>query len=231
MPRSSDTLRRHHAAAVQNGRVDGGVHASDSAKLPVIWLLALVTTVFSVQLAFSKLPQALEEGIAEVVVLVPFPLAALGLLAWAVLTTLRWRRFGRAELELESLPVSAGGEFRAMLHLGCTVPMGTGFTLRLSCRRRSRSHERSADTIFWESTQRADPWTVGVGPLGARVPVFFTIPAEATLPSPDPPTTRTPVVWRLQAEAKLAGADLSATFEVPLFETSLRAEEPSGAWA
>lgn len=227
MPDFSEKLRRQRPDEPWTWRADWArrrMRGSETATMAVAWLFAVVFSAFSAPLAL-KLPEALEDGAGAAALLAMFPLASLGMLYWAISSTLRWRRFGRVELELETLPGVIGGELRATVHLGRAVAAPRGFGLRLTCVRRRRRRKSTTESILWQESRRLAPHAVGQGPSGTAVPVAFTIPYEALPSSADFSADR--IIWRLQVEAALPGADLSSQFEVPVFKTSESSEEVS----
>jgi hypothetical protein len=198
---------------------DGRVGSADGATAAVAWLFAICFGGFSIPLFLRADATLQESGLGIMALAMLFPLAALGMLWWAISATLRWRRFRGICFELGTRPGVIGGRLRGTVHLGRQLAPDEGYTLRLSCIRKSRSGKNTSETLEWQEEKVVPRVQAGFGPMGTTVPVDFRVPFEAKPSSPDP--VRLPAIqWRLEVGAKLPGADLASVFEVPVFETS-----------
>jgi hypothetical protein len=147
-----------------------------------------------------------------------FPLIGIGLLAWAVMTTLRWRRFGPSRFEMN--PAMPGGYCSGTIHTRLTMDdvRSIRVLLKLTCLERitrgSGKHRRRTENILWREEYAVPEGQVGRGALGATIPVHFTLPRDAL------ETTviggSNGIVWVLAAEANIPGVDFKEDFDVPV---------------
>ena len=195
------------------------VRSGARADLALAWLFAASFCGLSVPLLWKLQEVLAEKGWLVLAVALIFPLAGVACLGWAVLATLRWRRFGSARVTLETLPGVVGGRFLATFHAGTTIDSLHGFRVRLTCLKRRKRGNETRTSVAWEHEQHVAASAVSRGPFGTAVPVRFEIPHEA-------PATRLDAKdgvrfdWQLEVGAALAGTDLRSSFEVPIFRTS-----------
>jgi hypothetical protein len=190
----------------------GEVKSSAKGLLVFVWIFAFFWNAISAGAAFAALneqrksPALLLAGI--------FPLIGVGLLVWAIRQTIRWRRFGESTLKLNTVPGVIGGTLAGMIHTTQSMQDAEDIRLRLTCVERDRSGENTSERLRWEDEKHLLPTALQTG----GIPVLFHIPFDcqptATLPSTDS------IVWQLEAQAKLPGADYQAHFEVPVFKTA-----------
>ena len=77
---------------------------------------------------------------------------------------------------------------------------------------------------LWEDSKNLSAAALSRDPLGALIPVEFTLPADAFQTSHD--NQRDQVLWMLKVKADVPGVDYSDEFELPVFRTS---SSPSAA--
>jgi hypothetical protein len=76
------------------------------------WLFAVLWNLVSAPL-FVLVPREIERNPMAAVAVI-FPLVGFGSLVWAVMTTLRWRRFGLSRFEMS--PAALGGRCSGTIH-------------------------------------------------------------------------------------------------------------------
>lgn len=233
------SLRARHPDAPWLWREDwasGRIESSHGGLALVSWLFAVVFSAFTVPLLWKAPEVAQRDGALFWVAAGAFAAASLGLLWWAIRSTLRWRRFPRLVLRLPAIPGVVGGRLGGTVELPTTLSPERGFVLRLSCLRRRRSGKKTKEDTVWQEEIVVPTARAMRGPSGTVVPVGFEIPFEAEPSSADP--SRLPAVrWRLEILARVPGADLHGLFEVPVFKTAESSETitervhvaPSGA--
>jgi hypothetical protein len=198
----------------------GRIRCENRAGMIVSWIFALGFGGASAPL-LGALPRELEQGNAAALFGLLFPLAALGLLVWAVRATLRWRRFGVSTFELAHVPGVLGGELAGTLHAGDGLLGARELGARLSCIRRTVSgsgkNRSTHEAVLWTEEQRLPGSGLGRGPHGPALALRIPIPCDCR-PS-DPLPSRDRILWRLEVTAELPGVDYHAGFEVPVFET------------
>jgi len=151
-----------------------------------------------------------------------FPLIGAGLLGWAILTTLRWRRFGPSTFDLAT-PVGPGGICRGVIHtrLATDEIRSTHVTLKLTCVQRvitgSGKNRSTRENIVWREEYTVPEGQIGFGPVGASIPVQFALPADALETTAIGGSAG--VFWSLAADAELPGVNLSEDFDVPVRRT------------
>jgi hypothetical protein len=198
----------------------GRIRSSSKRMMLFSGAFALFWNAVSVPAIASQLPEALSRGDQDALWMVLFPIVGLGLLVWAVLSTMQWRRFGTAEFEMATVPGVIGGELRGTLHLGTRLHPPNGFDLKLVCVHRVRSGGKNNSTsefIQWQEERKVRAEESGYGPHGTTIPVAFTVPYDCDPSSPTPSSDQ--ILWRLEARADIPGVNLKTRFEVPVFKT------------
>ncbi len=198
----------------------GRIRSSSKRMMLFAWGFGLFWNAVSTPVISSNLPQVLNRGDHDALFMLLFPIVGVGLLGWAVWSTLQWRRFGTAELEMASVPGVAGGELRGTLHIGTRLQPRNGFDLKLVCVHRVRrggKNNSTSEFIRWQEEQQVPTEASGYGPRGTTVPVAFTIPYDCDPSSPTPSSDQ--ILWRLEVHADVPGVNLKTRFEVPVFKT------------
>lgn len=147
-----------------------------------------------------------------------FPLIGLGMLAWALVSIARARRFQGTALLLTDVPGRQGEPLRGRIEASNALSAAGQVVLGLRCERRrwsSTLKSRQLDReVLWqqESVAGVQPGPTNEGRV--RVAFEFSIPAQW-------PDSRwegdEQVAWLLSAKAPLRGADFEAEFEIPVF--------------
>ena len=234
-----ELLKRNHPDAPWMWRPEwagGRILCSTRQTVLVAWVFTAFWNLVSFPLAVLQFPEILrDEGPVALLVLM-FPLVGLFLLIGSIRATLRWKKFGESNLELQTLPGVIGDQLQGTIHTRIKGFQEADFRLELICVLRAQSHSarsgsisfgsapkiqlkktsnrRDMEKILWQATIRVDAATLSQGYQGAACPVSFAIPADCR------PTDSTQgVVWRLNAAASLPGVDYNSTFEVPVFKT------------
>jgi hypothetical protein len=202
----------------------GAVTDSTRVTLWTAWVFAALWNLIGVPSGVLGVRTALREGNWLALIALIFPAIGLGLLAWAVRVTLRYRRYGISRFELSHNPGIVGHTLAGTVRTPSDLRPPEGFDVVLSCIRRETTgtgkNRSTTEHLLWQEERR----TMGV-PGG--LPVAFAIPADAR-PS-DPGTANDRVLWRLQVTGEVPGIDYSAAFEVPVFRTAESAAPATGA--
>jgi hypothetical protein len=182
---------------------------------------AFFWNLISLPLLFILPGEVLDKGNRLALIGLVFPLVGLGLLVWAIRSLIRWRKFGRARLALDTLPGSIGGLLIGMVHTGAMLRPEAGFTMTLDGVQRrttgSGKNRRTSEAIFHQESRTLPQAQVGLGADGSTLPVRFAIPAEA--PPTDDSDPKNCFLWRLTITAEIPGVDYLSAFEVPVFRT------------
>lgn len=157
---------------------------------------------------------------AAYVVLI-FPVIGAFLMATAIYQMLRRHKYGVSRLMLDHMPLAPGSTFRGDVDVRLQDSPENGFQVRLTCVHRlttgSGKSRSTNETILWAEEKVVSSGAAMRSPVGTRVPLTFTIPADAR-----PSDERLPndeIVWRVSVAAEVPGIDYAATFEVPVFAT------------
>jgi hypothetical protein len=152
-----------------------------------------------------------------------FPCVGVGLIVWATLATVRWRRFGTPRIELRPIPVAPGDTLNAVLCIDrAPSTLGTEpLSLRaaLTCLRRSTSRHRSdSDTterILWQEERDLDATAAQRGDGSISLPFAWTIPGDAAATTTVDGTDG--VFWSLTIRGAFSGVDFKDDFDIPVF--------------
>ena len=191
------------------------------ANVKGIWFFAVLWNVVSAPVLVYIPPELARQPVAALGFL--FPIVGVGLIAWALVTTARARRFGATWLDTTHGPARPGSSWHAAVM--ARLPQGgDGYTVRLklSCLQRtiSRSSDDSSERerILWREETEIDSSRINFGGDQPSIPVRFDIPADALV------TTAVGkgegVLWVLTAEAALPGVNLKEDFDVPVRRTA-----------
>jgi hypothetical protein len=209
-----------------SGRID------DSGRENVLaaWIIATLWNLVSLPGAYFGVRAALHEGKPAAFLAVLFPLAGAWLLGRAVLTTLRYRRYGISRLELSTIPGVIGHSLAGSVRTTIPIQPAEGFQLTLTCIRRvtTRSGKSSStsENILWQEERRVrGEQSRDFAGMGASIPVSFALPPDAVASDADNPSNR--VLWRLDVTASVPGVDYESSFEVPVFRTPASEQPPS----
>ena len=194
------------------------IHSTHGLLAILVTTMAVIFLLFSIPLLIKAPDIARKEGLGIWLAAGLFPLAACGLLYWAMICIFRWVRFKKISFELTNCPGVVGGYLEGIIHVGRPIDPTAGFVLRLSCMQRYRSGRSNKTSTIWQEEVDILSAQTTRGIFGTKIPVRMTIPFEAESTSEDP--SRLPnIQWRLEVLASLSGADLHAFFEVPVFKT------------
>jgi hypothetical protein len=189
----------------------GRIVSSNRNTMLGAWVFAILWNGIASMMWFV-LPQELAKGNKAALIGLIFPAIGLGLLIWAVRTTIRWRKFGVITLELTRTPVPLGGELSGLITTTASLADVRVVKLRLACLEHDRRGKNSSQRLLWEDHKSLDAAALHVT-IG--IPVFFQLPRDGTPASPKP--DRVYVKWQLEVKAETAGVDFGATFELPVF--------------
>ncbi len=198
----------------------GRIKGSSQTAMWFSWVFAIFWNLISAPLVFF-LPAEIEKGNHAAAVGLLFPVIGVGLLYWAVKTTLRYRKFGVSLLELSTIPGVIGGKLRGTIHSGLQDKPPDGIKVSLNCvrRRESRGKNSSAsERLIWEESYVLGAERVYRGREGLDLPVEFAIPHESE--ASDESDRYNKIIWRVEASATLAGVDYETRFDVPVFKTA-----------
>lgn len=151
-----------------------------------------------------------------------FPLVGLALFVSAIYKVMRWHKFGVSRCRLDHIPIEPGHPFRAQIETQVPQTPPNGFKLQLTCVERittgSGKNRSTHETVLWQDEQVVREGVAIPTPVGVRIPVSFTVPADAE--PTDERNRNDEFVWRLDVTADEPGIDYAAKFELPVFNTA-----------
>jgi hypothetical protein len=201
----------------------GRIEDSNRMGARFAWAFAAFCNLVSLPAGYFGVRAAVEQGNRAGLVALLFPVAGVGLLAWAARISARLRRFGVSRLELEGRPAAIGRSFAGTVLAPLALTPTGGFRVVLSCIRRvttgSGDDRSTSERVLWQEEQRVAgrPSRTAQG-MSTTISVRFPIPPDA-LPCDDR-NARDTVLWRLEVSAEVPGVDYASAFEVPVFRTA-----------
>jgi hypothetical protein len=195
----------------------GSVPCSTKAGAIGTWVFAIFWNLISCPVLFA-VPSELEKGNHLILIGLLFPLIGAGLLAAATYQTVRWYKYGRSKLTLDTLPGVVGGNVTGTIQLNSRITATGPITLQLvnvhRVRTDSGKNRRTERRLLWEDSYSPDPKSYSANSLKS-IPVSFTVPFSCRETD-----SEDNVSWEVIADVPTPGVDLSATFEVPVFRTA-----------
>ncbi len=205
-------------------------HIIDSSRSTMIgaWLFAALWNLIGFPTGFLAGRAALKEGKPAALLGLLFPVIGVGLVVWAIRTTLRHRKYGVSRLELATVPGIIGRSLIGMVRAPSRIQADQGFDVTLTCVRQESQgggkQRSTSESILWQDVQlvQGQPFRAPAR-METHIPVAFRISGDA--PSTDDSISANRVVWRLQVSAEVPGVNYESSFDVPVFRTSA-SEQP-----
>lgn len=169
--------------------------------------------------AVLAIPSELKKGNYAILVILIFVVVGSVLAYFAILSIFRWRRFGRAVLKMQTLPVVPGQALKGDIHLGTSLPIGCKVELILKAVSAKLVHSGGRTSTkfdnLWSTNATSMPSITGSLYGGAVVPVSIPLPVD--VPNTNNQDEDSRIFWTLSAKSDIPGADLDLEFEVPIF--------------
>lgn len=201
----------------------GKIKSSTSAQIRVFAIMAAAFCGMGGFFTLVVLPKELHQGNNKALLVLIFPAIGLGFLFATVRGLLSRRRFGDCHFEMAAVPGALGGTLSGLIQVGARLRLEHGLHLKLSCIRRtvtgSGDNRTTHENILWQDEKVFDAHASLPEPEPGRtgIPVHFKIPAGQPECFSEGNET---ILWRLEAQARMAGPDFSASFEVPVFKVA-----------
>lgn len=173
--------------------------------------------------AFSTLTPAIPafEGVANgkwaMVFLFLLPALGIAIIYFAIIRTLRWKRFGQSVLEMKTVPGRIGGEVAGAVLITQEIPNASVATCSIICTEFSveysggKRHHKTR-TLFESETQvRPSPHMA----RGFRQALHFNFEIPPELPESSDSSPK--INWEIKMVSILDGADMNLSFEIPVF--------------
>jgi hypothetical protein len=198
---------------------DGRIRNS-AASLVGPLVFAILWNAFCAPLWFILPGEAVHKGDRVAWLALAFPITGLVLACWAVVSVLRWRKFGRSVFQMASVPGVIGGQLAGVIRTRVKIEPENTFRIRLSCincvtSRASRGH--ISRSIVWQDEESVARDLLQEDRHHSAIPVLFQIPYECRQTDDGDPSNI--FLWSLEVTAKMPGLDYCAEFNVPVFKT------------
>ena len=191
------------------------------------WGFAAFWNLVSAPLPFVIYTEVTEKNNLPALLGLMFPLVGIGLITWAVKSTLEWHRFGLAPVTLDPFPGSVGGHVGGAIDVNLPYDTSTQFSITLtnlhsyvSGSGKNRSRKESAE---WQDTQVAH---VTSGAKGSHLSFRFDVPENLQESAADQ-SEESYYLWRLNLKADLPGVDIDRDYEIPVYATGESSKELS----
>jgi hypothetical protein len=199
----------------------GRIKSSDPAQTRVYAIMAAAFCGIGGVATFFVCRDELPKGNHLALLVLIFPLVGIGFAAAVVRALLARRRYGECVFEPAQVPLPVGGVLEGLIQTGARFRPEHGLHLKLSCIRRTVSgsgkNRHVSEEALWQDEKVLKPGA----DLPEPAPDRTAIPVHFKLPDGQPQCFArgdVSVGWRLEARAKMAGPDFSATFDVPVFK-------------
>jgi hypothetical protein len=184
---------------------------------------AVLWNLISIPVSIAVVGEELPKGHTLALLGLLFPLVGVVLAVSATRQTLRYRRFGVSQLDLERVPVPVGHPLVGTVRAAVDTAPPDGFRVVLSCIHRTRSgsgdDETTTEHVRWQEERQASGTAVrDYRGAGITIPIAFDIPADVQ--GTDESRPRDVIVWRLSVSASCPGVDYASTFDVPVYYTA-----------
>jgi len=179
---------------------------------------ALIFNSLAWPIAYIVIDAALNKQSYGALIALIFLLIGLWLAYKAVISFLRWFKFGESTFVMKTLPGVIGGPLRGRVETTLSSMPKEDVRLWLECFKSTLKTENFGGTeLLSQQVQLVNIGRLSRGPKGYIVPVEFAVPFD------EPQTSSTDrgkrIYWRLRAQASVSGVDYVAAFEVPVFKT------------
>jgi hypothetical protein len=201
---------------------NGLISSRAKSGLYFIWGFAVFWNLISTPVAFFVPDIWREKGALALLVLL-FPCVGLGLLFWAIKTTLEWRRFGATPLTMDPFPGAIGGDVGGEILVNIPYQPFTAFEVTLSCINSylsgsSKSRSRS-EKLIWQDQGYAEAQRTM---HGTRLQFRFEVPDG--LPESEAYGNNYHL-WRLNLHSDMPGVDLNRGFEIPVYRSAEKSRQ------
>jgi hypothetical protein len=196
----------------------GRIASSTRTAAYVAIVFAVIWNLISLP-ALLLIPGEVADGNLVAAVGLLFPLAGVGLAAWAIRSWLQLRRFKVATLTLARVPVALGGRLKGSIRVEAEVPVTTDFRLELVCSEQratgSGKNRETSEHLLWQHDWRVPRHQCQISSTFTSIPVDVAVPADQPATSTHDDTPKTS--WRLDVTGECPGPDFWSRFELPVF--------------
>lgn len=210
---AKDSPRSARRARHPAGREEGGIRASREGGPLASWLIALIVLATGSTFTFVVWGELMSGRLPLLWLILIIPFTGLLLAGRALVATVRYFRYGRPVLHLETVPCPLGGMIRGTVEFpGRYLPLFESAELELQ--ERHLLHRKTGKKT---ESRMETVWRVRVPiPLptgGNSIPLVLPVPGDG---KPTEETGLNQVAWRACLRAATGGADLNVAFDLPV---------------
>lgn len=195
---------------------DNQIRSNAKAGVWIIWAVS-VLFILGGSPALIIFPGEWAKGNHHILLALLFPIAVLGIVAYAMKRTLEWRRFGNTLLTLDPFPGLVGGEVGGNIRINQVLQHDAVANVRLSCvhvyTRTSGDENETVHDVKWQDEQQTK---IEPGINGNMIRFRFTTPDDLPESTVDDIPGHE---WVLQVTSALPGVNLERRFAIPVFKT------------
>ena len=120
----------------------GRIASGSKKSVFFLWLFTVIWNLISAPVVFIGLPAELHKGNHAILIALLFPMVGIGMIIYALNTTLAWRKFGQSIFEMAAIPGAPGGTLEGEIQVKTKLQPQHGLHLRLSCIRQTTTGSR-----------------------------------------------------------------------------------------
>lgn len=181
----------------------------------VPWVIGGYVLLFTCPLLFQQGRAAFRQPPESMAMVLVGPCLGALILLYALLTHLRWRKYGVSSIELVTNPGVTGGWLRVILHSRLTLAASERLTATLKCTYSNQTpgdSEGNATYLIWRQNRCFGARDIEAGNGGySKIPMAFYIPYDCE--------SGLNYTWEVELDARVAGPNFHALFDVPVFKT------------
>lgn len=173
----------------------GRIPSSNKTSMWFAWGFAAFWNLVSGGLVII-LPAEIHKGNRLALIGLIFPLIGIGLLIFAIRTTIIWKKFGQSYFKILNNPGTIGGQLNGVIETSTKIKPENGLQLRCYCVNRDSSGENTNEHLIWEEEKVIIKDSLS-DPRRSAFPVFFQIPDDCSPLIIPIPTIKSSGDWKL----------------------------------
>lgn len=201
------------------------IPSNQKAQAIILGVIALVWNAISLPV-LTVLPREIERKNYAILFLLIFPIIGAALLYFGGQAVLRWKRFKKVWLELQTLPARPGASLRGVIHPGVRLEGIKTMAAEFVCERSERVHRSSSSNSkskssietsrIWQSKVDIPPSRISTAMDESPIQIDVPVPSDAR-DCCELVKGSYGIAWKLIVHAELAGPDFKAEFDIPVF--------------
>jgi len=200
---------------------DGKIKSSNKTMFLFTLCFAVFWNLISWPVAILLTPEILKDKEYVGLFVLLFPLVGIGLIIWAVVSLVRWKKYGESIFAMKSTPGVVGGALEGVIVSKVNIKPESGFKVELNCVNRyttgSGKNRKTSERVLWQDICLIKHEIYKEDLTKSAIPVLFKIPFNSKETNEENPGDK--IIWRLKISADVPGVDYKTTFEIPVFKT------------